>query len=187
MAYGLKPLRIRGGKPVSGATNEYGVSNSHGVAFYTGDPVKLSNGKIDAAASGDDVLGIFVGGRYINSSGQLAIEPYLEAEVSSSGLIEGFNHPLALIVDDPDATFKIETDATISAGHIGQNFKVSDSGGSTANGLSGVQLHVSSATTSIEGTMVRLIRLVPEPGNNFGDATCDVEVELVNTRVNAID
>lgn len=187
MTFGLKPLRIRGGQPNSNSINEYKIENGVAAAIYTGDPVKLSAGNLQVATNTDTIFGVFQGTRYIDANGQVAEKAYIAASTSSGGLIEGFNHPLGKVVDDPDATFLIEADSSISAGHLGLNFKVSDSGGATHAGLSGIQLHVSSATVCVAGTMCRLVRLHPEPGNDLGDSNPLVEIELVNTRPHAKD
>src|SRR5690606_38246948 len=90
---------------------------------------------------------------------------------------EGFTSPVALVVDDPNATFFIPANATVSAADVGNYFQVSIGAGSTQTGLSGARLNVSSRSATSTDRLVKVIGLTKVPGNAW-DAASNTVVEV---------
>jgi hypothetical protein len=71
-----------------------------------------------------------------------------------------------MVVDNPQATFVVQADASVSIGDINsQNFQVALGAGSTVTGRSGFSLDASTRTTG--SAMLRPIAVVDEPGNDI--------------------
>ena len=107
----------------------------------------------------------------------------LPASTSTYGgqSFEGFPSPVALVADDPTATFEIPADATVTVGDVGNYFQVSVGSGSTQTGLSGARVNVSSRSATSTDRLVKVVGLAKLPGNNWGAASGTVlEVRFAN-------
>ena len=81
--YGLIPVNLLGGQVFAGSTRQIPIQTAHGTSIYFGDVVIMSsNGCITTAvltATTVNVVGIFMGCSYINSSGQRVYAQYYPA------------------------------------------------------------------------------------------------------------
>ena len=165
---GFHPLN---GKPLR--VTKYPIEASYGTALYIGDMVVLSSGYIikSTAATDNQLLGAVVG-----------------FECRDQGIKEGGYYPAsstydwyALVADDPYQRFVVQDDAggTLSEANIGatMNIKQTHSGSTTTN-LSGMEID-SSATDGAVTDQVRLIGIVDDPNNAWGD-NGDYIVEIHN-------
>lgn len=182
MAFGLRPDKVKGNGCNSKGMSTYPIANGYGTALFRGDPVKVSAGYLQVADNGDKVAGVFWGASYINSEGQPVVKMHIPASTSIAtapiDAVRGGANPVAYVIDDPRMEMEIQADSSVSAGHFGQNFRVSLGTGNTVTGLSGGVLKVASATTSggdatsaSAQTMVRLVGIKEEPNNAIGNAT----------------
>jgi hypothetical protein len=181
---GLTPSRKLGSNYNSGGYTTYPIANGYASNIGEGDPVKLSAGQIQLAVNTDPTLGVFMGVRYIDSDAKLQFKKNFVAGTSSQGgkIVEGgYSQPLAFVSDDADGTFIIRTEdsVSISAGLLGQSFKVSAIG-SVVNGRSQAVLDVAASAGSSGGHMVTIIGKWTGRDNDFGDAPTAVEVKLSN-------
>ena len=145
--FGLRPVRYVSGAPYNGAVNTYSTAAGDGTAIFIGDPVTLSGTSqtiggsvyldVDQAATGDIVVGVVVG-----------VVP-----VTADSLIyrAASTQRLLLVADDPGLLFEIQevsggTALTANDAGLNANFVVGS--GSTANGLSGVELNNSGEATT---------------------------------------
>lgn len=194
----LRPSRKVGGGCNSKGLNTYPVANGYASAIGWGDPVKLSAGYIQLATHGEPVLGVAMGvNTVINGQPQTAKSFTAATSLSQKPFdaFGGLTCPTIKVLDDPNATFTITADATVTAGHIGLNFRLASVGTVVAHsGESDCKLDISTATTSggtatsaDAATMVRLIRVVENPGNEIGDATPVVEVKFIYHEHNVTD
>src|SRR5689334_2172817 len=123
--FGLRAIGKIGGQPWSGATNEYEIASGLGSNIGIGSVVKKTGvgKKIDIAASGDDaVIGVFAGVRYRDLTGAVV---YARNWVSGTSVFGG-DVAKALVIDDPDVIFEVQTDVTGAAEtDIGQYFALS--------------------------------------------------------------
>jgi len=184
---GLNPVRIAGGGYNTGGVNAYAIANGTlTAALFKGDPVMLSAGTVvPSGGTQTKALGVIRGFFYMDASntGKPRFTDQVPVSVSSynSQSIDGFTSPVAYVVDDPNATFQIPSDATVSAGDVGQYFQVSIGAGSTQSGISNARLNVSSRSAVSTDRLVKVIGLAKMPGNAW-DAASDtvVEVRFVN-------
>jgi hypothetical protein len=176
---GLSPSRKLGAGYNTGGQNAYAVANSYGTALFKGDPVKLSAGYITQADS-TSAIGVVRGFFYIDSNKTPKFAKYLPASTSSTGTFDGYNSPIAYVDDDPNATFTIPADATISAADVGSFYNVSIGAGDTLTGISNAVVNVSSKSATSTDRLIKVVGLHKVPGNDFGDATTVVEVRFVN-------
>lgn len=183
---GLTPSRKVGSGYNTGGVTAYPVANSYATALFKGDPVKLSAGYIqqsggtETAAIGS-VRGFFYYGS--DPAGKPRFTDQLPASTSTYGgqSFEGFTSPVALVVDDPNATFHIPADASVTVGDVGLYFQVSVGSGSTQTGLSGARVNVSSRSATSTDRLVKVVGLAKLPGNSWGAASNTVvEVRFAN-------
>ncbi len=146
-----------------------------------GSPVKLSGGVITSAgAGGGPLLGVAAGFAWIDpTTKQPQLKNSIPADTSSAGLYNGSDRPTAYVVDNPNALFIVQADASVTAGDLGLNFDVTASGGdvSSVYGTSQYTLDASTRTSAI-GTALKLVGLANIPDNNWGDPFPIVVVKL---------
>lgn len=147
-----------------------------------GSPVKMSGGVLTSVgASGDaPILGVANGFVWIDPTTKRPIQQnYIPADTSSAGLFDGEDRPLAFVVDNPDAIFWVQADASVTAGDLGLNFAVTASGGDvdTTYGISRYALDASTRTSAITGS-VKVIGLAKIPGNAWGNPYPVVAVKI---------
>jgi hypothetical protein len=163
--YGLKPINRIDGMPYAGAFRQIPVAAGFGTAIFFGDTVQIdSTGYLIASTSTNagTIVGVCVGGQYVNSSGQTVQGQYLPASISTSS-----NLAYAYVIDDPMALFKV---AVVSSGTtmssagrtvVGANVALVLNAGNTTTGDSAyaVTLTGSGTTATIP---IRVIDVVPE-------------------------
>lgn len=167
---GLTPSRIRGGSPNSNATNEYPIASGQATTIYTGTPVRVSAGTIQALTSaGQTTIGVFQGCRYVED-GEQKFKSYWPGGTSATNAV-------GLVVDNPAQVYEIQCDASVTAGAVGQTMALTSvTTGSTFTGRSGAGADGSTAGTTTQD--LKVIRVVDEPGNVTGDAFTKIEVTL---------
>ena len=163
--YGLKPINRIDGMPYAGAFRQIPVAASFATAIFFGDTVQIdSTGYLilSTSTNAGTIVGVCVGGQYVNSSGQTVQGQYLPASISTST-----NPAYAYVIDDPMALFKV---AVVSSGTtmssagrtvVGTNLALVLNAGSTTTGDSayGVTLTGAGTTATIP---IRVIDVVPE-------------------------
>ena len=176
--YGLQPVNSLDGKPYAGAIRQIPVAAGFATAIFNGDTVLLnSDGYLikSTTTNSGGIVGVCMGGQYVNSSGQTVQGQYIPASASTSS-----NLAYAYVVDDPNALFKVavvaEGSTTMaSAGRtvVGSNLPLVLNAGSTTTGDSafGVTTTGGGTTATIP---VRVIDVVPETAT-----AADTYVELL--------
>jgi len=176
--YGLKPVNRIDGMSYAGAIRQIPVAAGFATAIFNGDTVKIgTDGYLIKSTTTDSgtIVGVCVGGSYINSSGQPVQGQYIPAGQSTST-----NLAYAYVVDDPTALFKVAVVAAgsttmSSAGRavVGSNLALVLNAGSTTTGDSafGVTTTGGGTTATIP---VRVIDVVPETAT-----AADTYVELL--------
>ena len=118
--------------------------------------------------------GVFVGCWYVDSAdGTPKWRSYFPASTSA----QSGDYIRAHVIDDPDATFLIQADASVTAGQVGQNIDVSVTSGnegSTTTGQSNLFAHVSTLDTTARA--FRILGVHETPDNGF-DAFPVLEVK----------
>jgi hypothetical protein len=168
--YGLEPINSLDGKPYAGAIRQIPVAAGFATAIFNGDTVLISDGYLikSTATNSGGIVGVVVGGQYVNSSGQTVQAQYIPAAASTST-----NLAYAYVVDDQQALFKVAvvtsgtTMGTASRNDVGSNVPLVLNPGSTTTGNSafGVTLTGAGTTATIP---LRVIDVVPETATSAG-------------------
>ena len=163
--YGLKPVNRIDGLPYAGAIRQIPVAASFGTAIFNGDTVQVdSTGYLvlSTTTNSGAIVGVCVGGQYVNSSGQTVQAQYIPASISTST-----NPAYAYVVDDPMALFKV---AVVSSGTtmssagrtvVGPNLALVLNAGTTTTGVSSFAVTLTGAGTTAT-IPIRVIDVVPE-------------------------
>jgi hypothetical protein len=171
-AYGLKPVKRVDGMPYAGATRLYKIDPAgEATNLFYGQVVNIgSDGYIalctasgadattnNLGGSGVGAIGVFVGCEYVNAQGQVIYSQYYPSGTANGGDI------VAYVVDDPNALFMAELDATATQTMVGTNTTFATaqttSTGSTATGVSNSQLDATVATTA---KAFKIVALAPD-------------------------
>ena len=172
-AFGLKPVGKLGSNVNSEGTTEYSIASGASGNIFSGDPVKMANtGTILVAAAGDQLLGVFRGCRYTNSSGEVIYSAYWPDGTVSSDAV-------AFVVDDPNTLFEVQSAATGSVVQtvVGNNADIIYASGSTADGQSGVEI---SGTTAATSAQLRIVGFSGDPENNtLGTGSQSANVNMI--------
>jgi len=163
--YGLKPVNRIDGLPYAGAIRQIPVAAGFGTAIFNGDTVQIdSTGYLvlSSTTNSGAIVGVCLGGQYVNSSGQTVQGQYLPALISTST-----NLAYAYVVDDPMALFKV---AVVSSGTtmssagrtvVGTNLALVLNTGNTTTGDSAYAVTLTGAGTTAT-IPIRVIDVVPE-------------------------
>ena len=163
--YGLKPINSIDGKPYAGAFRQIPVAASFGTAIFFGDTVQIdSTGYLvlSTATNSGNIVGVCVGGSYVNSSGQTVEGQYIPALASTTA-----NYAYAYVVDDQQALFKVAvvtsgtTMGTAARVDVGSNVALVLNAGSTTTGNSAFAVTLTGAGTT-STIPIRVIDVVPE-------------------------
>jgi hypothetical protein len=171
---GFRPSRMRGGAPNSGGVNEYPIANARSGSIYYGDIVKVTAGTIaPVAAAADFAVGIFMGCRYVDPvTRQPVFSKYFPSATSSDD-----GNIYALVNDDPNTTYIVQADASVTQGDMNSlNFEVTLGAGSDDTGLSGHGLDASTRTSI--GNALRPIRFYAAVDNETAAQRAFPEVEV---------
>ena len=163
--YGLKPVNRIDGMPYAGAIRQIPVAAGFATAIFNGDTVQVdSTGYLvlSSTTNSGAVVGVCLGGQYVNSSGQTVQGQFLPALISTST-----NLAYAYVVDDPMALFKV---AVVSSGTtmssagrtvVGSNLALVLNAGNTTTGDSAYAVTLTGAGTTAT-IPIRVIDVVPE-------------------------
>jgi len=167
--YGLIPVNLLGGQVFSGSTRQIPIQTAHGTSIYFGDVVLMSsNGCITTAvltATTVNVVGVFMGCSYINSSNQRIYGQYYPA--LTTGTPDTTSAITAYVADDPDLVMKtaiVSGTTTVAqatrANLVGGNVSLVVNAGSTTTGNSAHAVLNSSVTTA--AVPVKIVDVVPD-------------------------
>jgi hypothetical protein len=163
--YGLQPINRIDGMPYAGAIRQIPVAAGFGTAIFDGDTVVInSDGFLVKSTTTDsgNIVGVCLGGQYVNSNGQTVQGQFIPALASTST-----NLALAYVVDDPMALFKVAvvtsgtTMSTAGRTVVGSNLPLVLNAGSTTTGNSAFAVTLTGAGTTAT-IPVRVIDVVPE-------------------------
>ena len=172
-AFGLRPLGKLGSNVNSEGVTEYKIASGASGNIFSGDPVKMTNtGTILVAAAGDQLLGVFRGCKFTNSSGEVIFSSdWPNGTVTSDAV--------AFVVDDPNALVEVESAATGSVVQtvVGNNADIVYAAGSTTDGQSAVTI---SGTTAATSAQLRIVGISNDPENNtLGTGSQSANVNMI--------
>ena len=188
--FGLRPIRHRNGAPYNGATNPYYLPSTYATAMFIGDPViktgTSNTAYVSAAGVGDFEIGTLPEINKATAGDTNRITGVIVGFAPSPSNLGNQYNPasterVALVCDDPDIIFQIQSDGALSAAQIGLNaVLIYTTSGSTTSGLSGVELD--SGTTDAPAVdasnQLLILRAANIPGNDITAAYCKVEVMI---------
>jgi hypothetical protein len=173
--FGLRPYRKLDGTPLVGAQNRYSIASGHTTAIFQGDLViPLTAGTIDRhiANNSTAVLGVFNGCFYTDPTTQ---KPTFRNSYPGSITASDIT---AFVVDDPDAVFLMDADATFAQADLFRNYSVTTGTGNTTTGISEVQLDVSVSGTNAS-FIIQAIDISQDPDNSdTGSANANILVRI---------
>jgi hypothetical protein len=178
--YGLVPINSLDGKPYAGAIRQIPIAAGFGTAIFDGDTVQInSDGFLikSTSTNAGTIVGVAMGGQYVNSSGQTVQGQYIPALASTAT-----NPAYAYVVDDQQALFKVAvvtsgtTMGTASRADVGSNVALVLNAGSTTTGNSafGVTLTGAGTTSTIP---LRVIDVVEQTATAAG-VYCELLVKI---------
>lgn len=164
---GLVPRRhAKGGVVRSSA---YAIAGGLASNIYRGSgviPVNTSK-RIDVAAAGNRLIGVFKGVSYVDAAGSAQFRPYWgTGQTLATGTVAE-----AEVFDDPDILFGIQVSASagLIATDIGNFADLVIAAGSVITGNSGDMLDQTTLTpTTANGGQLRIEELDPIIGNAYG-------------------
>jgi len=177
--FGLRPYRKLDGTPLVGAQNRYVIKDNYATQIFQGDlviPTSTGNIEKHTANTSDAVVGVFNGVFYNDPTTQKpTYSNYYPGSINpTQGDITAF------VVDDPDAVFLMDADATFARADLYKNYSVTNTTGVTQTGLSKAQLDVSVSGTA--GTFaVQAIDISQDPNNSDqASANANILVRINN-------
>ena len=163
--FGLQAINRIDGMPYAGAIRQIPVAAGFGTAIFDGDTVVInSDGYLVKSTTTDsgNIVGVCMGGQYVNSNGQTVQGQFIPALASTST-----NLALAYVVDDPMALFKVAvvtsgtTMGTAGRTVVGTNLALVLNAGNTTTGNSAFAVTLTGAGTTAT-LPIRVIDVVPE-------------------------
>jgi len=175
--FGLRPYRKLDGTPLVGAQNRYTVANNYGTAIFQGDMViPVTGGNIERYPGNTStaVVGVFNGCFYTDPTTQKpTFSNYYPGSVAAADIT-------AFVVDDPDAVFLVDADATFARADLFQNYSLTAVSGNTKTGNSSQQLDVSESGTNAT-FIVQAIDISQDPDNSdTSSANANILVRINN-------
>jgi len=160
--FGLRPYRKLDGTPLVGAQNRYTIASGYATAIFQGDmviPVTGGNVERYPGNTSTAVVGVFNGVFYTDPTTQKpTFKNYYPGGVAASDIT-------AFVVDDPDAVFLIDADATFARADLFQNYSLTAVSGNTKTGNSLQQLDVGESGTNAT-FIVQAIDISQDPDNS---------------------
>jgi hypothetical protein len=184
--YGLQPINRIDGMPYAGAIRQIPVAAGFGTAIFNGDTVVInSDGYLvkSTTTNTGDIVGVCMGGSYVNSSGQTVQGQYIPALASTAS-----NLAYAYVVDDPTALFKVAvvtsgtTMGTAGRTVVGSNLPLVLNAGNTNTGNSAFAVTLTGAGTTAT-IPIRVIDVVPETAT-AADTYTELLVKINNHQYN---
>lgn len=197
--FGMKPVRIKGGGPYTGAANPYYLPASYATAMFIGDPVVIT-GTSNTAVVTEPGAGKFYPGTLpeINKATAGSTNKITGVIVGFApdpdGLGRTYNpastERIAYVADDANLIFEIQCDGSIAPAQIGLNANlIYTNAGSTLTGLSGAELDggTTTAPTTTANLQLMIERVVNREDNEASSAFTKVEVHInLHTAANGL-
>lgn len=154
---------------------KYTIASGYSTAIYSGGTVMLegTGGTITAGGTTGDLLGIFMGCEYTDSTGKPVVSPYWPASTVATNIV-------AWVVDDYTTVFEVQNVGSVTQANIGEEANTSAASGSTSTGLSTTTLAAPNGTTQSQW---RIIGFGNQVDNLPGDAFTIVQVTLAQSQI----
>ena len=176
-AFGLRPVGGLDGSPYNGATITCAIPASDSTATFIGDPVKLSGAGV--TVDGATYPGVIQGTADAEFFGVVTSFDYDPADLTKQYRVASTLR-LCSVVPALDALFAVQADEDIEVADIGSSVDFVNStnvltAGSTATGLSGVEIDSSDVGT---GANCLILGVLNAPDNDLASNNPVVIVRL---------
>lgn len=175
MTTGLNPTgKSSGGASGATALTEQAlIDNGYATAIGQGDPVLVVSGYVVSCAENQVPTHILVGISYQDAvTGRTEFANSYPASLATFGSAD----VTAYLMPVENNVFYIETaDAALALANIGGVFRLKSLGRNAATGKSTAVVDLDAAVTT-EQRLVKILNVVPKPGNALGGTAVDVEV-----------
>lgn len=163
--FGLRPVYSPSGvvRPTA-----YSVAANYATTIYQNQPVKLVDGKLEAAGVGDRFIGTFQGVEWDDSDGRHRVSNKWTAQSGATNIV-------AYATLDPSIVYEIQTNAAVTEADIGAQYDFTAASGSTTVGISTQMLDVASLANNAS---FRIIGITPSATNAWGDTYVIVQVQI---------
>jgi len=153
--------------------NEYLIANGKAANFFSGDIVDLgSDGYLDTFANDEKAIGVFYGAEYVDES---TGDVKFVKKWTSGTTVKANTTVKAYVYDDPMITYTVQAgNGSIAQANIGETANVLLTAGNSTYGYS--QQELDNDTLAATSLVLRVLRKVDEPDNDFGE---NAKVEVV--------
>lgn len=184
---GLVPFRHLLSSTWNNQTNgasSYTIRSGYNTSIFSGDYVIYNAGDRGylipgTGATNEQIVGVFAGCQYKDSTGLLVSKPYWPANTVGTDIV-------AYLYDDPFIVYNIQCGDSVGAvnalliSHIGNNCNIEFDAGNTSSGITSSYLDLNDLNTPA-GLNVKIVGLTPYPGGNaFGLAHNNALVVINN-------
>jgi len=154
---------------------KYTIASAYNTAIYSGNPVMLegTGGTITVAGTTGDILGIFVGCEYKDSTGKPTVSNVWPASTTATEIV-------AWVIDDYTTVFEVQNVGSVTQANIGEEANVSALSGSAFTGLATTTLAAPNGTTQ---SQFRIIGFGQQIDNVAGDAFTIVQVTIAQSQI----
>lgn len=167
--YGFVPVRHPTGQVRS---NPYPIAAAYATQINKGMPVILNtNGTITAGTAAADLLGVFHGVEYTDTTGRRVVSNYWP-----SGGVTGATNIVAYVNDDPATIYSVQADGSIAATAVGDQADVSNVG-NQGSGFSQATLSATLAGAGVQAQF-RILDVDRSVDNAWGDSYTKVLVQI---------
>lgn len=153
----------------------YVITGGYGSVMYKGMPVILNtNGTVTQGTAAADIMGVFAGCEYTDSTGKFNVSPYWPA---SQAILSGTT-AYAWVWDDPAVVYDVQADGAVPQTAVGDQADVSNvTNGSATTGLSQATLSATLAGAGVQAQF-RIVGFNLQPENAINDAFTVVQVQI---------
>lgn len=153
---------------------KYTVASTYGTAIYKGQPCILNtNGTIVVGTAAADLMGIFVGVEFTDSTGKPNYSTFWPAGQVATNIT-------AWVYDDPDIVYEVQADGSVAQTAVGDQADVTNVA-NNANGLSTCTLASTLAGAGVQAQF-RIVGFSLAQDNLPGDAFTVVQVQLARSQ-----
>lgn len=169
--FGLQPRYHPSGRVVAQAF-QGGIESGYATSIYQGNPVIMATtGYLTIGTTNADVLGIFEGVEYTNTSGIRQYSKYWPASTVATDII-------AYVYTDALVVYEVQANGSLAQTSIGDQADfVNPGSGSTTTGIGSTAISTTLAGAGSQAQL-RIISLSPTPGNAWGDSYTNVYVQI---------
>lgn len=154
---------------------KYTIASGYSSAIYAGNPVMLegTGGTITNGGTTGDLLGIFMGCEYIDSTGKPTVSNFWPASTSATNIV-------AWVMDDYTTVYEVQNVGSVTQANIGEEANTTALSGSSSTGLATTTLAAPNGTTQSQW---RIIGFGQQVDNAPGDAYTIVQVSLAQSQI----